>query len=149
MLDTFAFASAAPAPYIVLGLAGLFAFKATVVRMGRASSEGSLGTVAGSVVLAGIAFESWALVAHVLLGELRPTAADPGAAGGEATGVVEALVAVLERFPPYSLAAAVFLLTLMVALLCPAAGLRNGAPSAGEPSRPGSRWTTCASSRRS
>ncbi len=124
MLDTFAFASAALAPllalapYVALGLAGLFAFKAAVVRMGRASrDQGGIGTAARSALLAGIALGSWALVAHALLGQLRPVAADPGAAGGEADGAVEALLVTLERFPPHSLAAAVFLLTLMVALL--------------------------------
>jgi len=69
----------------------------------------------------------------------RPTDVDPGAAGGEAAGAVETLLAVLEQFPPYSLAVAVVLLTLMFTLLCPIAGPRDGTPSAGGTGRPASK----------
>lgn len=128
------------APYIVLGVAGLFAFVIAMVRVRRASSgKGGLGTTAGSVMLAGIALGSWALAGHALLAQSRPADVDPGAASGGAVGAVETLLAVLEQFPPYSLAAAVFSLTLMAALLCPAEGPPNWAPSAGAPSRPKSK----------
>lgn len=134
MHDPFAFADAflAPlwafAPHLVLGIAGLFAFKVAVIRMGCAfSGQGGPGAAAASVTLAGLALGSWALAAHALLVQRQPAAADTGAAGGEANNIVEALLYLLERFPPYSLAAAMFLLTLMVALLCPARG--PGLPS--------------------
>lgn len=43
------------APYIVLGVAGLFAFVIAMVRVRRASSgKGGFGTMAGSLLLAGI-----------------------------------------------------------------------------------------------
>ncbi len=128
------------APYIALGMAGLFAFRTAMVRVRRASSSrGDLGTTAGSLFLACIALGSWAMAGHALLAQSRPAAVDPGAAGVEAAGVVETLLAVLEQFPPYSLATAVVLLTLMFALLCPMAGPRDGTPPAGEPSRPASK----------
>lgn len=123
------------APYIALGVAGLFAFVTAMVRVRRAlRCKGGLGTTAGSLLLAGIALGSWALAGHALMAQSRPADVDPGAAGGEAAGAVGTLLAVLEQFPPYSLAAAMFLLTLMAALLCPAEGPLDGAPSAGAPS---------------
>lgn len=128
------------APYIALGMAGLFAFRTGMVRVRRASNgKGGLGTTAGFLMLACIALGSWALAGRAFVMQLRPAAAEPGAASGETAGAVETLSAVLEQFPPYSLAAAVVLLTLMFALLCPAAGPRDGTPPVGEPSRPASK----------
>lgn len=109
------------APYVVLAGAGILALRVALRQMRRVSAgKGGIGALLASLLLTGLAVGTFELLRRAWLahGWMAPDSSTSAAVEGSGGGL-EAVLGVLGQFPPYSLAAAVVCLTLMVALLAP------------------------------
>jgi len=127
------------APYFVLAGAGMLAFKVAMHQLRRFSAgKGGIGALLASLLLTVLALGTFELLrrAYQAYGRMAPDGSMSAAVEGSGGGL-EAALGALSQSPPYSLAAAVVCLTLIVALLAPAGKGPVPAGAGGKPSKDG------------